>query len=110
MSRTLRFTTVLIAFTTLIMATVPGCERTDSSTVETVAKTVELRFDVEGMTCDGCVNAINETVKRMDGVVDCQASLEKNAAVVTVTDSSLGPAIAQTINDLEGYEATIALD
>lgn len=110
MSRTLRITTLLIASTAFIMTTSAGCEPTDSSTVETVAKTVELRFDVEGMTCDGCVNAINETVKRMDGVIDCEASLEKNAAVVTVIDSSLGPAIAQTINDLEGYEATIPLD
>jgi copper chaperone CopZ len=116
--------TRLTLLAAIVIVTALGCERTDTAsvpaetktapsetaTVETVANTTVVRFDVEGMTCGGCANAIQETVKRMDGVVECEVSYPDASAVVTVTDATLATAVADTINEMEGFSARPAED
>ncbi len=65
--------------------------------------TVKL-FHVEGMHCDGCVNAITDKVKKLDGVQSVEVSLEKHTArVVTEPGKPTAAEIAQVIKDL-GYQ------
>ena len=64
---------------------------------------VALRFQVDGMHCDGCVNAITDKVKRVDGVVDCRVRLDQREAAVAVRDAQAGAAVQRAIEGL-GYK------
>lgn len=33
-----------------------------------------IKFEVEGMTCEGCENAINNNVKKLDGIANVKSS------------------------------------
>jgi P-type Cu+ transporter len=43
---------------------------------------MELELTVEGMTCDGCKNAVERVVKRVPGVSDAAVSLADKRLVV----------------------------
>ena len=64
---------------------------------------VALRFQVDGMHCDGCVNAITDKVKRVEGVVDCRVRLDQREADVAVRDARAGAAVQKAIEGL-GYK------
>jgi copper chaperone CopZ len=74
----------------------------DEARVSTTAP-IALRFQVDGMHCDGCVNAITDKVKRVDGVVDCRVRLEQREADVAVRDAQAGEAAQKAIEKL-GYK------
>lgn len=69
-----------------------------------VVKPVTLRFDVDGMTCGNCEDAITTTLLAMEGVSECQASHAEKTATVTVTDPALSGPIVDAITDL-GFTA-----
>jgi len=52
----------------------------DASAEETVISAenlVEVTFNVEGMTCDGCENAIMKSVEQLDGIAEVTSSHEE---------------------------------
>lgn len=66
-----------------------GCSQTDESPAAevSVATPIETRtvvFEIQGMHCDGCANAISTKAGRVEGVVACEASFEDGTAVVEV--------------------------
>lgn len=69
------------------------------------ATKTSLRYGVEGMHCDGCVQAITDKVRRVDGVIECSVNLQAKQADVVVRDRSLAPAVQQAIEKL-GYKVT----
>ena len=71
----------------------------------TPAAPVVLRLQVDGMHCQGCVDAITDKVKRVDGVVDCRVSLEERQASVALREASHGPEVQKAIEKL-GYKVT----
>jgi copper chaperone len=80
----------------------------DSSSPDTRVSTtapVVLRMQVDGMHCQGCVDAITDKVGRVDGVVDCRVSLENRQADVAVRQADAGPAVQRAIEKL-GYKVT----
>jgi copper chaperone len=62
----------------------------------------ELLMQVDGMTCEGCVNAVTRTVKRLDPQADVEIDLAHGRARVVTTAQSLDVAQALT---KAGYEA-----
>lgn len=61
---------------------------------------------VEGMTCEGCASQLNIALKRIDGVIDAQASYpNKNVTVVYNPEKVTIERIKQGIRDA-GYDAT----
>jgi len=71
---TLLFAAVLLA----------GCNSTTKKTEEAAtnepaaaAEWVEVTLDVEGMTCDGCENAIKAGVESLDGIASVESSHEE---------------------------------
>ncbi len=68
-----------------------------------MAQTIE--FNVTGMTCDHCVNAVTNAVKELDGVSDVSVSLENKSAVVTGSVVDATKVIAAI--EEEGYEAAV---
>ena len=71
----------------------------------TPAAPVVLHLQVDGMHCQGCVDAITDKVKRVDGVVDCRVDLENRQADVAVRETSVGAEVRKAIEKL-GYKVT----
>ncbi|MDQ6788730.1 MAG: mercuric transporter MerT family protein [Acidobacteriota bacterium] len=70
---------------------------------ETQNKTVII--EVEGMTCDGCASHINETLKKLKGVISAEASYKnKNVKVVYNSGQITLEDIKKAINEI-GYVA-----
>ena len=62
-------------------------------------------IDVEGMTCEGCSMTINQTLRKMRGIVSAEASFkDKNVKVVYDPQQITLAEIKQAINTL-GYKA-----
>jgi len=91
------------------MKAVDEAAKTGAGAGETTpaAELVTLRFSVQGMTCQGCVNAVQTVVSRLDGVASCDVSLQDNSAVVRVTDPALADMITNAINAMPDYQAEL---
>lgn len=82
----------------LLPAAVVGCKRTDAPAP---AVTI-VRYDVQGMHCEGCVNAITDKVLKVKGVASCEVSLEEHRATVGLSDASKSGEVEAAIAKL-GY-------
>ena len=47
-----------------------------------MAKSTPLQFDVPGMTCDACINAITKAIHRIDPDAQVSADLETKRVVI----------------------------
>lgn len=81
---------------TPMAATPPSTEAAPAQ----IKKTVQLRVD--GMSCDGCVNAIVKKVDALDGVVSCDVSLEERSATIALSDPDAENTVEEAIRKL-GY-------
>jgi len=89
---------------TLLLTLLPmACGDAGTDSRVTTTAPVALRFQVDGMHCNGCVDAITEKVKRLDGVVDCRVNLDQREADVAVRDPQLGASGQKAIEGL-GYK------
>lgn len=66
-----------------------------------MAKTIE--FDITGMTCDHCVNAVTNAIKETPGVTTAVVSLDEKKATVSGDAVDIAAIIAAV--EEEGYEA-----
>jgi Cu+-exporting ATPase len=66
-------------------------------------QTVEI--DVQGMTCEACVNSITTALTELPGVQSCEVSLDQHKTTVTLDANTLTPGqAAERINQL-GFTA-----
>ena len=95
-------TPLLLAAT--LLAFVPiSCGDAGNDPRITATAPIALRYQVDGMHCDGCVQAITDKVKHVDGVVDCRVSLADRQADVVVRDDTTALPVQQAIEKL-GYK------
>ncbi|MFP4025983.1 MAG: cation transporter [Thiohalospira sp.] len=65
----------------------------------------KVQFDIVGMTCTGCENAIQKTINEFDGVYSSKADHQEGIALIEVDSVKVDlKKIEQAINEL-GYEA-----
>jgi copper chaperone len=62
----------------------------------------DLLMQVDGMTCEGCVNAVTRTIRRLDPGAEVDVDLAHGRVRVTTIAQSLD--VAQAINKA-GYDA-----
>jgi copper chaperone CopZ len=93
---------LLLAVTLLAFAPT-GCGDGTNDPRMTATAPIALRYQVEGMHCDGCVQAITDKVKHVQGVVDCRVSLAERQADVVVRDDATALPVQQAIEKL-GYK------
>ena len=62
----------------------------------------ELLMQVDGMTCDGCVNAVTRTIQRLDPSAEVDVDLEHGRVHVVTNAQALE--VSEAINRA-GYEA-----
>jgi copper chaperone CopZ len=94
---------VILPACLLLACLPPACGDADGDARVTSTAPVALRFQVDGMHCDGCVQAITDKVSHVEGVVDCRVSLENREAVVAVRNPDAGAAAQQAMERL-GYK------
>ncbi len=85
---------------------VTGCGSSEASASN---ETQTIAYAVEGMHCEGCVNAITDKVKGLKGISDCRVSLEDHRAVVTMADPALSSSVEDAIRRL-GYTVSRPTD
>ena len=64
------------------------------------------RWTVNGMTCTHCVNAVDEEVRRLDGVTDVEIDLASGTVSVTSVEVLGSDAMADAVADA-GYELVV---
>jgi mercuric ion binding protein len=97
-----------LLFIAIMAALIAGCsgkststDNAQSTTTAVANKTVTLA--IEGMTCTGCENTIQEAVTKIDGVKSIKASHLDSTAVVSFDESKTSiAAIGDAINEA-GY-------
>lgn len=62
----------------------------------------DLLMQVDGMTCQGCVNAVTKAIQRLDPGARVEVDLDHGRVHVTTTAQSIE--VAQALNTA-GYEA-----
>lgn len=63
-------------------------------------------FEVEGMSCGHCSNAVKNLIEEVEGVRSASINLSQNQAVVDFdTNSTSVQAIIENINSSEVYKA-----
>lgn len=66
----------------------------------------KIELNIEGMTCDHCVNAVKGALEGVPGVESATVSLDEKHAVVNGAIDDPKPLIAAI--EEEGYEATVS--
>ncbi len=67
----------------------------------------QIRLEVGGMTCQGCVGSVTRVLQAVPGVASVEVSLERKEAVVSTRDGAIGERLVKAIEDA-GFEARIA--
>lgn len=96
---------VLILIATLLAISCNNTSKENSkTTVPEVIKTVE--FKIDGMTCTGCENTVQNSVGNIKGVKTVKADYQAGNAIITYDSASVSiDTMKQTILD-KGYEIT----
>ena len=79
--------------------TMPAAAEMESQANKTVV------IDVEGMTCEGCAAHINETLKKLNGVVSAEADYPKKNVKVVFNPKQITLAQIKKAIDEIGYKA-----
>ena len=66
-----------------------------------------LTFDIEGMTCNGCVSSVKTALAKVDGVRAVDVSLAPGKATLQADLSIAAAAIIQATIGRLGYRATL---
>jgi mercuric ion transport protein len=92
-----------------------ACSRTDKKTgeskeeakIEIAAENLkQVTFEVKGMTCEGCENAIKASINKLEGIQEATASYTLKSTVVSFdAEKTTVEDISQAITDA-GYEVT----
>ena len=90
---------IVLAAATLLVACNSNPKTSKEETTETstvAAEWVEVLLDVDGMTCDGCENAIKAGVESLEGIASVESSHEEGWTKVKF-DKNL-----TSVEDIEG--------
>ena len=86
----LKSTTLLLVLTMTIACSRDSQPDAAAPAGTTTVATTTVVFEVQGMHCDGCANAIATKAGRVEGVSGCDVSFEQGTAIVEVVPDSIG--------------------
>lgn len=67
---------------------------------------IEVKFDVKGMTCEGCENAVTASIKKLEGIKEATASHKAAESVVMYDSTRVNPRLITEAIEGAGYEVT----
>jgi len=62
-----------------------------------------IQLNIQGMTCNGCVNSVKNVLQKVSGVASVEVSLEQNRATVTYDPVRANPAQLKASVEDAGY-------
>ena len=65
------------------------------------------KFNITGMSCSACSAAVDRSVRRLDGISDCQVNLLTNSMTVSFDDSIISESDIISAVNLAGYGASV---
>jgi mercuric ion transport protein len=66
----------------------------------------QVKFDVKGMTCEGCEKAIMASVQKLEGIKEVTASHTAGESVVKFDSTLVSPELITEAIAAAGYEVT----
>jgi copper chaperone CopZ len=70
----------------------------------------QITLPISGMTCGGCVTAVENSLKKLDGVIEASVNLAPGQASVTYDSEKLSQADLNERVELAGYHVTTDLE
>lgn len=64
----------------------------------------QVKFDIKGMTCEGCENAIMASIKKLEGIQEVTASHTAGESVVRFDSTLVSPQSISEAIAAAGYE------
>ena len=86
-----------------------GNKKSETSTDEQIISAehlIEVKFDVKGMTCEGCENAVKTSVTKLEGISEVTASFKAEESVVKYDSTLVSSRLIAEAIESAGYEVT----
>ena len=99
----------LLAVFLLSVSCSSGTKKAEAtSEVQTISleHLTQVKFDVKGMTCEGCEKAIMTSIKNLDGIQEVSASFTAGESVVKFDSTLVSPQLISEAISGAGYEVT----
>ena len=99
--------TVFFALALVAILTIPPAIGNSNNSQTTVPEEEEVVIQIEGMTCSACATGVAASLRRVEGVIEAEVSIEPPEAHIRFDPSETSAeALVEAIEDL-GYEAEI---
>jgi copper chaperone CopZ len=86
-----------------------GTKKTEATAeVQTISAEhlIQVKFDVKGMTCKGCENAVMTNIKKLDGIQEVSASHTAEESVVKFDSTLVNSQLISEAISSAGYKVT----
>lgn len=67
---------------------------------------IQVKFDVQGMTCEGCENAIKTSIKKLEGIQEVSASFKAGESLVKFDSTLVNRQMISEAISSAGYKVT----
>ena len=99
--------TVFFALALVAILTIPAAIGNSNNSHTNIAEEEEVVIQIEGMTCSACATGVAASLRRVEGVIEAEVSIEPPEAHIRFDPSETSAeALVEAIEDL-GYEAEI---
>jgi len=99
--------TVFFALVLVAILTIPAAIGNSNNSQTNIAEEEEVVIQIEGMTCSACATGVAASLRRVEGVIEAEVSIEPPEAHIRFDPSETSAeALVEAIEDL-GYEAEI---
>ncbi len=99
--------TVFFALALVAILTIPAAIGNSNNSQTNIAEEEEVVIQIEGMTCSACATGVAASLRRVEGVIEAEVSIEPPEAHIRFDPSETSAeALVEAIEDL-GYEAEI---
>jgi copper chaperone CopZ len=95
---------LMITFTCLASA---GCANRADARIDGSTSTTQAVFQISGMNCDSCEHQIEETVRRLEGIINVRATIEEARVVVELDPSRVSAEAIEASIERLGFEAVL---
>ena len=104
----IKLATALFALALVAILTIPPAIGNSNNSQTTVPEEEEVVIQIEGMTCSACATGVAASLRRVEGVIEAEVSIEPPEAHIRYdTSETSAEALLEVIEEL-GYEAEIA--
>ena len=96
-----------LALAMVAIVTIPAALGNSNSPQTTMPEEEEVVIQIEGMTCSACATGVAASLRRVEGVIEAEVSIDPPEAHILFDPSATSTeALVEAIEDL-GYEAEI---